>query len=189
MNTLRTWDAYIPRKQRWRGQNGAHLGPVGPILAPWTLLSGYCLYRRIGYITGSVNGLLSLDQSHKSHDAPVQCPTMHCSEQKCAHFCTEWCIEGSGISALWDLWIWSTAPLEITFIELWIKVGKFSVKLNAFKNVVCKIVAILFLNVLTPFFQKISRCGGFLQPFSSSKLLLSYNVSSWNWVRSYPMNC
>ena len=124
------------------------------MLAPWTLLSGYCLYRRIGYITGSVNGLLSLDQSHKSHDAPVQCPTMHCSEQKCAHFCTEWCIEGSGISALWDLWIWSTAPLEITFIELWIKVGKFSVKLNAFKNAVCKIVAILFLNVLTPFFSE-----------------------------------
>ena len=43
------------------------------------------------------------DQSHKSHNVSVPYPTIHHSEQKCAHFCSEWCIVGYGISALWDL--------------------------------------------------------------------------------------
>ena len=30
---------------------------------------------------------------------------MHHSEQKCAHFCSEWCIMGYGTGALWELWI------------------------------------------------------------------------------------
>ena len=30
---------------------------------------------------------------------------MHHSEQKCAHFCSEWCIVGYGTGALWNLWI------------------------------------------------------------------------------------
>ena len=32
---------------------------------------------------------------------------MHHSEQKCAHFCSEWCIVGYDSDALWDLWNWS----------------------------------------------------------------------------------
>ena len=44
---------------------------------------------------------------HKSHSAPVPYPTMHHSEQKCAHFCSDWCILGYGTGALWDLWDWS----------------------------------------------------------------------------------
>ena len=32
---------------------------------------------------------------------------MHHSEQKYAHFCSEWCIVGYGAGALWDLWDWS----------------------------------------------------------------------------------
>ena len=36
--------------------------------------------------------LYSIDQSHKSHDALVPYPTIHHSEQKCSHFCSEWCI-------------------------------------------------------------------------------------------------
>ena len=31
---------------------------------------------------------------------------MHHSEQKYAHFCSEWCVVGYGKSALLDLWIW-----------------------------------------------------------------------------------
>ena len=46
-----------------------------------------------------------IDQSHKSHNASVSYPTMHHSEQKCAHSCSEWCIVGYGTGALWDLWI------------------------------------------------------------------------------------
>ena len=34
-------------------------------------------------------------------------PTIHHSEQKCSHFCSEWCSVGYGTGALWDLWDWS----------------------------------------------------------------------------------
>ena len=36
----------------------------------------------------------------------VSYPTMHHSEQKCSHFCSEWCIVGYGTDALWDLSDW-----------------------------------------------------------------------------------
>ena len=52
-----------------------------------------------------------IDQIHKSHNAPVPYPTMHHSEQKCAHFCSEWCIVGYGTGALWDLKDWSIDPV------------------------------------------------------------------------------
>ena len=45
--------------------------------------------------------------SHKSHNAPDPYPTMHHSEQKYPHFCSEWCIVGYGTGPLWDLWDWS----------------------------------------------------------------------------------
>ena len=43
-----------------------------------------------------------IDLINKSHNAPVPYPTMHHSEQKCAHFCYEWCIVGYETGALWD---------------------------------------------------------------------------------------
>ena len=36
-------------------------------------------------------------------NAPVPYPTIHHSEQKCAHFCSEWCVVGYETGALWDL--------------------------------------------------------------------------------------
>ena len=48
-----------------------------------------------------------IDLIHKSHNAPVLYPTMHHSEQKFTHFCSEWCIVGYGTGASWDLWHWS----------------------------------------------------------------------------------
>ena len=45
--------------------------------------------------------------SQKSRNVPVQYPTIHHSEQKCAHFCSELGIVGYETGALWDLWIWS----------------------------------------------------------------------------------
>ena len=48
-------------------------------------------------------------QIYKYHNAPVPYPTMHNSEQKCAHFCSEWCTVGYGTGALWDLCDWSIA--------------------------------------------------------------------------------
>ena len=52
-----------------------------------------------------------INQSYKSYNAPVAYPTMHHSEQKCSHFCSEWCIVGYGTGALWDLWIRSIGIL------------------------------------------------------------------------------
>ena len=48
-----------------------------------------------------------IDLIHKSQNAHVPYPTMLHSEQKCAHFCSEWGIVGYGTSAFWDLWNWS----------------------------------------------------------------------------------
>ena len=50
-----------------------------------------------------------MDQFHKSQNAPVPHPTLLHSEQKCAHFCSEWSIVGCGTSAFWDLCIGSIA--------------------------------------------------------------------------------
>ena len=44
-----------------------------------------------------------IDQLHKSHNASVPYHTIHHSEQKCIHFCSEWWIVGYGAGALWDL--------------------------------------------------------------------------------------
>ena len=43
-------------------------------------------------------GNVIIKSIHDSHNAPVPYPTMLHSEQKCAHFCTEWCIVGYGTS-------------------------------------------------------------------------------------------
>ena len=62
--------------------------------------------------TGFCRGLFCccpIDLIHKSQNAPVPYPTMLYSEQKCAHFCSEWSIVGYGIGAFWDLWKWSIA--------------------------------------------------------------------------------
>ena len=48
---------------------------------------------------------LALEQFQKSQNAPVPYPTMPHSEQKCAHFCSEWGIVGYGTGTFWDLWI------------------------------------------------------------------------------------
>ena len=45
-----------------------------------------------------------IDLIHKSQNAPVPYPTILHSEQKCAHFCSEWSIVGYGTGAFWDLW-------------------------------------------------------------------------------------
>ena len=50
-----------------------------------------------------------IDLIHKSQNAPIPYPTMLYSEQKCAHFYSEWSIVGYGTGAFWDLWNWSIA--------------------------------------------------------------------------------
>ena len=55
-----------------------------------------------------------IDQTHNLQNAPVPYLTMHHSKQKCAHFCSEWCIVVYGSHALWDLWDWSIQTLTTT---------------------------------------------------------------------------
>ena len=52
-----------------------------------------------------------IDLFHKSQNAPVPYPTMLHSEQKCAHFCSEWSIVGYGRGAFWDLRNWSITTM------------------------------------------------------------------------------
>ena len=69
-----------------------------------------------------------IHQSHKSHNAPVPYPTMHHSEQKCSHFCSECWIVGYGTGELWDLWlrsidnksilVWLMAPMANGLVPL-----------------------------------------------------------------------
>ena len=40
---------------------------------------------------------------------------MHHLEQKCVHFCSEWCIVGYGRGAICDLWNWSRTLVIIQF--------------------------------------------------------------------------
>ena len=60
------------------------------------------------HIPGTLWIVVRIEQFHKSHNAPVPYPTMLHSEQKCAHFCSEWGIVWYGTGAFWDLWIRST---------------------------------------------------------------------------------
>ena len=68
-----------------------------------------CIWISLKFVRkGSINNMvLRIAEIHKYHNAPVPYPTMHHSEQKCAHFCSEWCIVGCGTVASWNLWDWS----------------------------------------------------------------------------------
>ena len=50
--------------------------------------------------------LCGIDLISKSHNSPIPYVTMYHSEQRYAHFCSEWCIVVYGTGALWDLWDW-----------------------------------------------------------------------------------
>ena len=58
----------------------------------------------------------AIKQIHKFHNARFPNPTMHNSEQKCAHFCSELCNVGYGTGALWDL--------SIDLITQWTRASK-----------------------------------------------------------------
>ena len=63
------------------------------------------------YFTGPMGyGSHVIDLIHKSQNALVPYPTILHSEQKCAHFCSEWSIVGYETGAFWDLWYWSIDP-------------------------------------------------------------------------------
>ena len=74
----------------------------------WFKLIDLSLFLRVGSLAWGKShdyiiwkNMNEIDQSHKSHIAPIPYLKIHHSEQKCAHFCSEWCIVGYGISALW----------------------------------------------------------------------------------------
>ena len=61
---------------------------------------------------------VSIDQFHKSQNALVPYPILLHSEQKCAHFCSEWSIVGYGTGAFCDLWIRSILALLLFLFTL-----------------------------------------------------------------------
>ena len=50
--------------------------------------------------------LIQIDQSHKSHNAPVPYPTIHHWNINMHISVPKWCIVGYGTGALCDLWDW-----------------------------------------------------------------------------------
>ena len=56
---------------------------------------------------------------NKSQNAPVPYPTMLHSEQKCAHFCSQWNLVGYGTGVFWDLWNWSIKMALAPFKPRW----------------------------------------------------------------------
>ena len=99
LNIQSLWPMGAPLIARFMGPtwgpSGADRTQVGPMLAPWTLLSGTTPKSdcKAGY---SIMYKYMIDLSHKSHNASVPYPTMHHSEQKYIYFCSEWCIVGYG---------------------------------------------------------------------------------------------
>ena len=57
--------------------------------------------------TATICVIVTIDQFHKSCNAPALYPTMHHSEQKFTHFFSEWCM-GYRTGALWDLRLFNT---------------------------------------------------------------------------------
>ena len=64
----------------------------------------------------------TMDKFPKSQNAPVPYPTMLHSDQKCAHFWSEWSIVGYGTSTFWDLWIRSIAGEPVRHPEKYVRV-------------------------------------------------------------------
>ena len=100
---------------------------VTPMFHFCLLLHQFTTYKRITKISSkwifTLKGTNHLNMSHiaiekhtysfllpkivlisKYHNVPVPYLTMHLSEQKYAHFCSERCIVGYGPGTLWDLW-------------------------------------------------------------------------------------
>ena len=101
--------AFQNRKPIWK------LNYSGPVLRPLCCHGNrepFQLGRRACHSRSEVRQGDGIDQFHKSQNAPVPYPTMLHSEQKCAHFCSEWRIMGYGTGAFWDLWLWMNCSIS-----------------------------------------------------------------------------
>ena len=105
-----------------------------------------------------------------SHNAPVPHPTMHHSEQKCAHFCSEWCIVGYGTGALWDLWDCSTD--RVIFSQGWCLMSLFS----SMHPLPCTLCLASAARRYSP--QSTGKCRGMTWHFHLSDLLHTLHSAS-----------
>ena len=121
---------------------------------------------------------IAINQINKFLDIPLPYPTMHHSEQTCAHSFTEWCIVGYGAGALWYLRGWSIELFGINFSEI----------LNIPKN--CIMISTCHLHkisaLLTPSFDPYVE---FWQPpvFNRCEILTSFFLPL-NW-KPQPPRC
>ena len=84
---------------------------IAPLGKTWFCKSWLAIYNILILFVRSLKirfhtNFIATDQSPKFHNAPVPYPTMHESEQKCVHSCSELYNVRYGTDALWYLWDW-----------------------------------------------------------------------------------
>ena len=84
----------------------------------------YVLLLSLSVLLDSCDKLTHLTYIHKSHDASVPYPAMHHSEQKCAHFCSEWCIVGYETGASWG-WVSEWVSERASEVSEWVSLTRF----------------------------------------------------------------
>ena len=108
--------------ERWRqaqiDQWTEHMAQLSVRSHPTTVIHMYCTTLGIQHVT-------MVSQSHKSHNAPVPYPTMHHSEQECAHFFCKCFYVGSSVGPLGKL------------SEIRMEIQSFSFR-ECIENVVCE---------------------------------------------------
>ena len=88
-----------------RLQNGSHSVPANMRVFVSTRVCGLFWVMKWAHARDVGECLRNIiDLIHKPHKAPITYPTMHHSEEKYAHFCSDWCIVVYGTGASWDLW-------------------------------------------------------------------------------------
>ena len=85
----------------------------------------WCVYANSCYNVPCYDDRTRVDLIRKSHTAPSPYHKIHHSEQKCAHFCSEWCIMWYWTGVLSDLcgrsvviFPWTRLP-RITLVYTW----------------------------------------------------------------------
>ena len=68
----------------------------------------YAFFMKSFTFSFEIYGMISWGSNIRPNSHIPQCTvphsTLHISEQKCAHFCSGWCIVGCRTGTLWDLW-------------------------------------------------------------------------------------
>ena len=109
------------------------LAPIHRCCYSWTTVPGKdCCLELVSSLTPELGIYVSLNrpQIHKSHNASLSYPTMHHSEQKCTHFCYDWCIVVYGTGATFLFWmvhcgIWDRCIVVFVRLVYWVVIDNY----------------------------------------------------------------